>query len=75
MGILDSVLGSVLGGGNRAPGQPIGDFEAAGVVQLDEQILRVMNQLMLEAGAQMQGRQGNSRDAAAVMIARNLASR
>jgi uncharacterized protein YidB (DUF937 family) len=24
MGILDSVLGSVLGGGNRAPGQPIG---------------------------------------------------
>jgi hypothetical protein len=24
MGILDNVLGSVLGGGNRAPGQPIG---------------------------------------------------
>ena len=51
------------------------DFEAAGVVQSDEQILRVMNHLMLEAGAQMQGKQGNSRDAAAVMIARNLASR
>jgi hypothetical protein len=51
------------------------DFEAAGVVQSDEQILRVMNQLMLEAGGQMQGREGNSPDAAAVMIARNLTSR
>ena len=36
----------------------------------DEQILRAMNQLMLEAGGQMQGREGNSPDAAAVMIAR-----
>ena len=26
------------------------DFDAAGVVQSDEQILRVMNELMLQAG-------------------------
>jgi hypothetical protein len=51
------------------------DFDAAGVVQSDEQILRVMNDLMLEAAKQMQGTQGGAADAAAVMLARKLTSR
>jgi hypothetical protein len=34
------------------------DFDAAGVVQSDEQMLRVMSELMLEAAKQMQGRRG-----------------
>jgi hypothetical protein len=51
------------------------DFDAAGVVESDEQILRVMEELMLEAGNQMQGTRGASPDAAAVMLARNLTSR
>ena len=51
------------------------DFDAAGVVQSDEQILRVMNELSLQAGSQMQGKQGGGPDAAAVMLARNLTSR
>jgi hypothetical protein len=48
------------------------DFDAAGVVQSDEQILGVMNEFMLQAGRQMQVTQGGALDAAAVMIARNL---
>jgi hypothetical protein len=51
------------------------DFDAAGVVQSDEQILRVMNNLMLEAAKQMQTTRGGAPDAAAVMLARNLTSR
>ena len=51
------------------------DFDAAGVVQSDEQILRVMNELMLQAGNQMPVTQGGTLDAAAVMLARNLTSR
>ena len=51
------------------------DFDAAGVVQSDEQILRVMNELILQAASQMQGKQGGAPDAAAVMLARNLTSR
>jgi hypothetical protein len=51
------------------------DFDAAGVIQSDEQILRVMNELMIQAGKQMQLTQGGSPDAAAVMLARNLSSR
>jgi hypothetical protein len=51
------------------------DFDAAGVVQSDEQILSVMNELMLQAGKQMQVTPGGSSDAAAVMLARNLKSR
>lgn len=50
------------------------DFEAAGVVQSDEQILSVMNKLMLEADA-MQPRGGGGSDAAAVMLARKLTTR
>jgi|SRR5215475_1368958 len=49
------------------------DFDVAGVIQSDEQILRVMDQLMIQA-SQMQGRQGASSDAAAVMLARKLTS-
>lgn len=48
------------------------DFNAAGVVQSDEQILHVMNELMLQAGNQMPVTRGGGPDAAAVMLARNL---
>ena len=51
------------------------DFDAAGVAQSDEQILRVMTELMLQAGNQMPVTRGGSLDAAAVMLARNLMSR
>ena len=51
------------------------DFDAAGVIQSDEQILCVMNDLMLQAGSQMPVTQGGALDAAAVMLARNLKSR
>jgi hypothetical protein len=51
------------------------DFDAAGVVQSDEQILRVMNDLMLQAGNQMPVTRGGTLDVAAVMLTRNLKSR
>lgn len=51
------------------------DFDAAGVVQSDEQILRVMTELMLKAGHLMPTSRGGSADAAAVTLARNLMSR
>jgi hypothetical protein len=51
------------------------DFDAAGVVQSDEQILGVMNKLMLEAGSQTRPTRAGSSDAAAVLLARNLTSR
>jgi hypothetical protein len=51
------------------------DFDAAGVVQSDEQILGVMNELLLHAADQTQGTRGGGPDAAAVMIARNLTTR
>ena len=51
------------------------DFDAAGVVQSEEQILGVTNELMLQAGRQMQATRGNAGDAAAVMLARKLTSR
>jgi len=50
------------------------DFDSAGVVQSDEQILRVMNELMLQAGNQMPGTQGGAPDALAAMLARKLKS-
>jgi hypothetical protein len=50
------------------------DFDAAGVVQSDEEILAVMNDLMLQAMKQTATRQGNTGDAAAVMIVRKLTS-
>jgi hypothetical protein len=51
------------------------DFDAAAVVQSDEQILGVMNDLMLQAAKQMEGTQGGAADAAAVMLARKLMPR
>jgi hypothetical protein len=51
------------------------DFDAARVVQSDEQILRVMSDLMLEAAKQMPGTRGDSTDAAEVALKRNLTSR
>jgi hypothetical protein len=50
------------------------DFNAAGVVQSDEQILRVMNELTLLAGSQMPVTRGGGPDALAVMLARQLKS-
>ena len=51
------------------------DFNAAGVVQSDEQILQVMDELMLQAGSQMPVTRGGAPDAAAVRLAKNLTSR
>ena len=51
------------------------DFDAAGVVQSDEQIVGVMNELMLKAGNQVPVTPGGALDAAAVMLARNLKPR
>lgn len=47
------------------------DFDAAGVVQSDEQILAVMTRLTIEAG-NMQPTQGTGPDRGAVMLARKL---
>jgi hypothetical protein len=51
------------------------DFDAAGVVQSDDLILRVMNELMLQAASQMEATRGVAPDGAAIMLARNLMSR
>jgi hypothetical protein len=51
------------------------DFNAAGVVQSDEQILQVMNQFLLEATSLEQVMGADASDAALVQIARNLQSR
>jgi hypothetical protein len=48
------------------------DFDAAGVVQSDEQILRVMSELTLQAGSQIVVTQGGAADALTVMLARKL---
>ncbi len=50
------------------------DFDAAGVAQSDEQIRRVMTELMLKAGNLMPTARGDSLDAAAVTLARKLMS-
>ena len=49
------------------------DFDAAGVVQSDEQILNAMNEFTLQAGDPNATTGGGN--AAAVMIARNLSKR
>lgn len=51
------------------------DFDAAGVVQSDAQILGVMEELMLQAAKQMPSTQGGFPDADAVMLKRNITSR
>jgi hypothetical protein len=48
------------------------DFDAAGVAQSDEQILRVLNELTLQAGSQMPSQRGGASDALTVMLARKL---
>jgi hypothetical protein len=48
------------------------DFEAAGVVQSDEQILRVMNELTLLARSQLPVTRTSAADALTVMLARKL---
>src|ERR1700752_1382355 len=48
------------------------DFDLAGVVKSDEQILRVMEQFMLQASAQVPTARGGSIDAAEVMLKRRL---
>jgi len=50
------------------------DFDAAGVVQSDKQILNVMKELTFKAAVPTQAA-GGPGDAAAVMLARNLMSR
>jgi hypothetical protein len=50
------------------------DFDAAGVAQSDEEILGVMSRFMLVAGRMEPGK-GTGREAAAVMLARNLTRR
>ena len=49
------------------------DFDAAGIVQSDEQILNAINEFTLQAGDPNATTGGG--DAAAVMIARNLSRR
>ena len=48
------------------------DFDAAGVAQSDEELLRVFNALTLQAGSQMPATQGGAADALTVMLARKL---
>ena len=48
------------------------DFDAAGVVQSDEQILRVLNELTLQAGNQMGVTRGGAADTLTVMLAQKL---
>jgi hypothetical protein len=48
------------------------DFDAAGVVQSDEQILRVLNEFTLQAGNQMPTAKGGAADALTVLLARKL---
>lgn len=50
------------------------DFDAAGVVQSDEQILRVLNEFTLQAGHQMPVTQGDVADTLAVVLAKKLTS-
>jgi hypothetical protein len=48
------------------------DFDAAGMVQSDEQILRALNELTLQAGSQIAVTRGGAADTLAVMLARKL---
>ena len=51
------------------------DFNTAGVTQSDEQMLRVMHDLMLQAGNQVHASHGGVFDAAEVALKRNLTTR
>src|SRR5262249_14489696 len=48
------------------------DFDAAGVVQSDEQILNVLNELTLQAGNHMPTTRGDAADTLALMLAQKL---
>lgn len=50
------------------------DFDTAGVVQSDEEILRVLNELTLQAGSQTAVTPGGAADAVTVMLTRKLSS-
>jgi hypothetical protein len=50
------------------------DFNAAGVIVSDEQLLRVMSKLTHQAGSQMPATQGGAADALTVMLVRKLKS-
>jgi hypothetical protein len=50
------------------------DFNLAGVIQSDDQILTAMNDIMLQVANQIQTRGGDATDAAAMMLARKLTS-
>jgi hypothetical protein len=65
VGTLDPARSDVLGKIRK-------DFDAAGVVQSDEQIIRVMNDLTLQAGNQMPTAKGGAADALTVTLARKL---
>jgi hypothetical protein len=66
VGTLDPERGDVLSKIRK-------DFDAAGVVQSDEQILGVMNELMLQAVDLMPGTRGDALDALTALLARKLA--
>ena len=51
------------------------DFGRAGVIQSEEQILRVMEDFMLQASAQVPTARGNSIEAAEVTLKRKLTTR
>ena len=67
VGTLDPARSDVLGKIRK-------DFDVAGVVQSDEQILRVMNELTLQAGNQMPSTRGDPGDTMAVMLAKKIKS-
>src|SRR5262249_28545045 len=48
------------------------DFDAAGVAQSDDEMLRVLNEFTLQVGSQMSAPQGGAGDALTVMLARKL---
>jgi hypothetical protein len=48
------------------------DFDAAGVVQSDEQILNMLNELTLQAGNHMPTTRGDAADTLALMLAQKL---
>lgn len=50
------------------------DFDAAGVHESDDEILRIMSELMLRASGQMPARRGDVVDGAALVLARKLSS-
>jgi hypothetical protein len=67
MDVLDPERSDVLGKIRK-------DFEAAGVVQSDEQIVHVMDAFMLEAAKQMPVTHGDSTDALAMRLVQKIKS-